>query len=104
MKNEEDIGPDNQTIKSRMEQLIFGAADDMQQCGNVCDAYMKKRLLTRVIKGPLWDVTLVDFVGRFEKRRNQFEFALSVHNGLAIDHANEKLDGLQDTTHEIMLR
>lgn len=87
-----------------MEVLIRGAAHDIQQCGNACDAYTKTRVLTRVIKGPIWDGTLVGFVGAFQTRKKQFMFALSVHTGLAVDRANDKLDGLQETTDEIKRR
>ena len=87
-----------------MESLIAGAAIDIQQCGNACDAYMKTRVLTRVIKGPIWDATLVGFVGCFKKRKKDFMYALSIHTGLAVDRANEKLDNLQETTEEIKQR
>lgn len=104
IKSEDDIGADNQSIKGRMELLIAGAAVDIQQCGNACDAYMKTRVLTRVIKGPIWDATLVGFVGCFKKRKKDFVYALSIHTGLAVDRANGKLDNLQETTEEIKQR
>lgn len=97
----EDVQQHTQLNKERMEALIHGAADDIRKCGNACDAYLKTRILTRVIKGPLWDSTLVEFVGRFRSRKKDFMFALSLHTGLAVDSANEKLDSLQKTTQRI---
>lgn len=84
-----------------MEKVVNGAAEDIKECWNACDTYLKKRAVTRWIKSALWDVTFGDFLGRFKKRKNQFVFALSVHQGHEMKDANEKLDTLQETTKEI---
>lgn len=97
----EVVEQNNQFIAQSMEKVVNGAAEDIKECWNACDTYLKKRAVTRWIKSALWDVTFGDFLGRFKKRKNQFVFALSVHQGHEMKDANEKLDTLQETTKEI---
>lgn len=77
-----------------MQNLVKQTADDITACGNACDAYSKKRLVVKVIKGTLWDSTLKGYIDVFAKRRKEFTFALSIHTGIGVDDANRKLDSL----------
>ena len=67
---------------------------DIRECANACDAYSKKKLIAKVLKGQRWDDVLEHFVRRFEKRRADIEFAMAVHLGINIDLAHRKLDTL----------
>lgn len=87
-------GLDGITIQGRLQSLINQTATDLKSCGNACDAYSRMRLLTKVIKGPIWDGTLADFATTFMQRRIEFELALSIHTGRGVDEANRKLDNL----------
>ena len=69
-------------------------AADIKECANACDTYSKKRLLVKVFKGAVWDETLQEYIKRFSDRKTDFNFAVSLHTGMAIDRANEKLDKL----------
>ena len=91
IKDEESIGPDGQTIKARMQELVKQAAEDIKMCANECDTYAKKRLLTKVIASSSWDERLKEFVKLFANRRKAFIFALSIHANVGVDDANKKL-------------
>lgn len=44
LKNVSDpkqTGPDGQTIKGRMEELCEAASEDIKNCANTCDTYLK---------------------------------------------------------------
>lgn len=69
-------------------------AGDIQSCGNVCDAYSKMSLLAKVLKGPLWEGTFASFVSKFSQRRDDIEFALSIHIAGKVDGLHEKVDDL----------
>jgi hypothetical protein len=43
----------------------------------------------------------VKFVGIFDKRRGEFEFALSIHTALGVDAANRALSTVDKTTQEM---
>ena len=101
MENDKQIAPDGTTIEDRLKPLVESTADDIKECSNVCDAYIKKRPLAKVMLSSLWDARLLDFVGRFAMRRKEFEFELTRHTSRAVDKANIKLDLIGGTTKEI---
>lgn len=43
----------------------------------------------------------MEFVATFMKRRNQFEFALSIHTALGVDEANLKLATVDEGSAEL---
>ncbi|OBZ66087.1 hypothetical protein A0H81_13974 [Grifola frondosa] len=92
VKDEGNVGRDGITIQVRMQDLISQTANDIKECANVCDTYSKKKLLVRILKGPIWDSTLQGFIQLFAKRRDEFDLSISFHVGLGVDNANRKLD------------
>ncbi|KAJ7913942.1 hypothetical protein B0H13DRAFT_1612003 [Mycena leptocephala] len=92
LQNVRDAEANGSTIEDRMGKIVRGAADDIKDCANACDTYSKKKLVVKVLKGPIWDVRLLKFVEIFAKRRSDFEFALSIHTSLAVDAMNAKMD------------
>jgi hypothetical protein len=58
----------------------------------VCDAYMKKRLLARVLLSSVWDAKLLGFMKVFAMRRQEFEFELTMRTSRGVDKAIVKLD------------
>ncbi|EED85032.1 predicted protein [Postia placenta Mad-698-R] len=51
-------------------------------------------LLAKVLKGPLWENTFANFVSMFSQRRDDIEFALSIHIAGKVDGLHEKVDDL----------
>jgi len=43
----------------------------------------------------------VEFVATFTKRRNEFEFALTIHTAVGVDEANLKLVTVDERTAEL---
>lgn len=68
-----------------MQSLVSGAAQDIKDCANACDTWMKKRILLKVLVGPAWEGKLAAFSATFNSRRMEFEFALQIHTASAID-------------------
>jgi hypothetical protein len=94
MENDKLIAPDGRNIEDRLNNLVEYTANDIKTCSNVCDAYLKKRDLAKVVLSPLWDVKLLDFAKRFAQRRQEFEFELVVGTRQGVDKANAKLDDI----------
>jgi hypothetical protein len=103
VENDKLIAPDGTLAGTgdRLKSLVERTADDIKTCSNVCDAYMKKRLLSRVLLSSLWDTKLLGFVKLFATRRQEFEFELAMHTGKGVDKANVKLDAIGDATKEL---
>ncbi|KAI9464111.1 hypothetical protein BJY52DRAFT_887328 [Lactarius psammicola] len=98
VKNDKLIAPDGMSIEDRLKSLVERTADDIKKCSNVCDTYAKKKLLAKVFLGPVWDDKLLSWVTVFSKRRQEFEFELSIHTSQGVDKANVKLDVIGDAT------
>ncbi|KAI9438365.1 hypothetical protein H4582DRAFT_258574 [Lactarius indigo] len=98
VQNDKFVAPDGRTIEDRLKSLIDRTVDDIKLCSNVCDTYAKKKLLAKVFLGPVWDDKLLSYVTLFSKRRQEFEFELSVHTSQGVDKANFKLNNIGDTT------
>ena len=73
------IGLDGRVLKDRLEELAQKTAMDIKECANVCDTFLKKKLLVKVFRGPVWAERLAAFVQIFESRKAEFQFALAMH-------------------------
>lgn len=73
VKDIEQIGPDSQTIKGRLQVLCTATAENIKKCANTCDTYSKKKVVVKIFAGPIWEGKLVEFVGLFTKRRQEYE-------------------------------
>lgn len=98
VENDKITAPDGMTIEDRLKSLIQCTAEDIKMCCNVCDAYMKKRLLAKVLSSSVWEAKLFDFAELFTTRRQEFLFELAVHTSQAADKANAKLDAIGSST------
>lgn len=97
-KHDKVIAPDGRNIADRLTPLIERTAHEIKDCSNICDTYAKKKLLAKVVQGPLWNSTFLDYVKRFSARRQEFEFELSIYTSRGVDMANAKLDTIGDQT------
>ena len=93
------IAPDGTSIEDRLNSFVQRTVVDIKLCSNVCDTYMKKRLLAKVILASIWDEKLLRFVRLFNHRRRELE--LSIHTIIGIDGANAQLDTIGHETHAL---
>ncbi|KAJ7057115.1 hypothetical protein C8F01DRAFT_1372411, partial [Mycena amicta] len=98
VKDSDEVAPDGSTIKGRMQIIIETTAKDIKNCANACDTYVKKKLVVKVLKGPIWEGKLAAFAGVFTKRRTEFEFAMSMHTALGVDAANRGISVVDERT------
>ncbi|TCD69752.1 hypothetical protein EIP91_006288 [Steccherinum ochraceum] len=91
VRDPKERGPDGIPIDARLQGIAESTADDIKDCANTCDTYAKKRLVVKVLKGPVWETKLVGFVSTFTKRRGQFEEALAIHTARAVDRIEDSV-------------
>ncbi|KAF7319402.1 VPS13 domain-containing protein [Mycena chlorophos] len=101
VKDVDAKAPNGETIKGRMQVIVETAAKNIKGCANACDTYVKKKLVVKVIKGPIWEGKLAAFSGEFTKRRDEFQLALSMHTALGVDAAVRGIDSLADSSKAI---
>jgi hypothetical protein len=96
LENDKLVAPDGTNIEDHLKFLVGRTVDDIKACSNLCDAYMKKRLLARVLLSSVWDAKLLGFVKAFAMRRQEFEFELTTRTSRGVDDANVKLDVISE--------
>lgn len=101
VKDVTQMSSDGQSIKSRLEELCIATAEDIKACANTCDAYSKKKLVVKVLAGPVWEGKLLEFAGLFTQRKEEFAFALTVNTAVGVGMANDKLDAVEAITREV---
>lgn len=101
VKDVNQTAPDGQTIRGRLQELSITTAEDIKSCANTCDTYSKKKLIVKILSGPLWEGKLLNFVGLFTQRKQDFMFALTVNTAVGVSDANIKLDNVEAMTREI---
>ena len=84
-----------------IEDLLKKTAEDIRTCSNVCDTYMKKRPLAKVIMSNAWDKKLLYFVNLFSERRQSFEFHLIWSTSGIVNKTNATVNDINDTTREL---
>ncbi|KAH9052369.1 hypothetical protein EDB87DRAFT_1835857 [Lactarius vividus] len=98
VQNDKLVAPDGRNIEDRLKVLVNKTLEDIKSCSSMCDAYAKKKLLSKVFLSPVWDNRLLSFVTRFSTRRQDFERELSILTNLGVNKANFKLIKIEDTT------
>ena len=89
-------GEDNTTISGRMQHLVDKTEQDIRKCANSCNAYAKKKTLSKVIHSSSWSDEFKGYIQGFTTRRGEFEFALSLYIGHAVNTANDKLVSIEE--------
>ncbi|KAI0716104.1 hypothetical protein C8T65DRAFT_642063 [Cerioporus squamosus] len=79
IENRTHVGLDGQVLQDRLEERAKLTAENIKECANFCDTFLKKKLLVKVLKGPIWAEKLAGFVQVFSDRKADFQFALAMH-------------------------
>ncbi|KAF8483041.1 hypothetical protein JB92DRAFT_2763738, partial [Gautieria morchelliformis] len=88
---------EGKTIQGRMQTLVEDTAKDIEHCGEVCNAYAKEKAIAKFFKSSVWVTRLVNVGVVFKDRREEFQFALTMHTASGVDTANRTLGNVNDT-------
>ena len=91
VETDKEVAPDGGSIDNQLKLLVERTADDIMRCSNVCDAYMKKQILAKVLLGAVWDEKLLEFVTLFAQRRRDLQFELTIHSNQRLYKADPRL-------------
>ncbi|KAI3609271.1 hypothetical protein WG66_010510 [Moniliophthora roreri] len=87
------------TIQDRLTSICLKVENDIKACGNLCDTYSKKRLIVKLLKGPIYELRLAEFADTFELRQKELELALMMFTAQGVHSTNVSLPKMQDTMH-----
>lgn len=79
-----------------MQSLAVKAAEEIKNCANACDTYSKKKMLVKVLKGPIWEGRLAEFITRFSQLRSDFRLALAIHTAKVTDGVKTTVDAIDE--------
>ncbi|KAK7443740.1 hypothetical protein VKT23_015522 [Stygiomarasmius scandens] len=94
---EQRAGKQKFTVRDRLESLCGKIADDIKSCGNLCDAYLKKRVIVRILKSPLYEARFEECAQTFEERQKELLVALLMFTSKGIHSANASLTEAKET-------
>ncbi|KAI1785577.1 hypothetical protein LXA43DRAFT_899476 [Ganoderma leucocontextum] len=95
-------GEGNATISGRMQHLVDKTEQDIRKCANSCNAYAKKKLLSKVVHSSSWSDEFKGYIQGFTDRRREFELALSIYIGHAVNTANDKLVTIEEKMDRVL--
>ncbi|KAF5344487.1 hypothetical protein D9758_014131 [Tetrapyrgos nigripes] len=97
----------NFIVRDRLENLCIKIAEDIKACGNICDAYLKKRTLVRLLRSPIYEARFEEQAQKFEESQKELTLALLMFTTTGIQAANASLseakDSLQSMQHNVSL-
>ncbi|KAF7974234.1 hypothetical protein HWV62_13116 [Athelia sp. TMB] len=103
-------GTDGRSVQDRLDDLMRNIAKDITNCGNICDTYSKKRLLVKILKGPIYEGRLSDCASAFMGRKKEIRMALAIHTALKLDSVmtavtdvDEKVNSASEAVDTIIL-
>ncbi|KAI5899169.1 uncharacterized protein SCHCODRAFT_02660832 [Schizophyllum commune H4-8] len=91
-------------IRGKLASLLQDISRDITECGNACDAYVKKRMIVRILKSYFYEQTLAEFAERFEMRRRQLSLLLDVKNSEDLDRTRGAIYESTQMMRELLVR
>ncbi|THV00763.1 hypothetical protein K435DRAFT_963848, partial [Dendrothele bispora CBS 962.96] len=85
------------TVRDRLESLCEKIAEDIKSCGNLCDAYLKKRVIVRMLKSPIYEARFEECAQNFEERHKELLLALLMFTTKGVHSANASLLETKET-------
>ncbi|KAF8894834.1 hypothetical protein BD779DRAFT_1797749 [Infundibulicybe gibba] len=74
------------------QKLLDRVQADIEECGNVIDAYYKEPRLVKFLKALDWKDLLLDYIQKFKDHRDKIQTMLSLRTAAAVDGIASKVD------------
>lgn len=78
------------TVHSKLVKLCLETSQQIEQCGNACDAYMKQGRVTKFRKALHWKQKFSEFLAAFAKRQEDFNQAILLETLTTVRSIAEK--------------
>ncbi|KAK0504203.1 hypothetical protein EDD18DRAFT_1412301 [Armillaria luteobubalina] len=94
LKDPKDAGPGDLTINDRIGDLMKKIAQDIQDAGSVCELYLKKSTISKIMKSIQHQGVFAHHIEKLLKDREDLDRALQIHTGVVVDSVDAKVDNL----------
>ncbi|KAL4247755.1 hypothetical protein ABKN59_008598 [Abortiporus biennis] len=84
-----------QKFDAYLQEISKKTAKDIKKCGNVCEAYLRTRLVVRFFRAESWKSKLLEFIEIFHDRRREFQMAISIHTAKGVDDGHDTVKSIE---------
>ncbi|KAG1807291.1 uncharacterized protein BJ212DRAFT_1387507 [Suillus subaureus] len=90
------VGPHG-NIRGRLDRVLDGIKQDIEDCGNAIDKYYKSKFMVKFFRSSHWASEFLKVCSSFCQRTRDLQLALNIRTTLRVDIVMEKLDKLIQT-------
>ncbi|KAG1807600.1 hypothetical protein EV424DRAFT_1576209 [Suillus variegatus] len=87
------VGPHG-NIRGRLDRVLDGIKQDIEDCGNAIDKYYKSKFMVKLFRSSHWASEFLRVCTSFSQRTQDLQLALNIRTTLRVDIAIDKLDKL----------
>ncbi|KAG2055018.1 hypothetical protein BDR06DRAFT_353939 [Suillus hirtellus] len=87
------VGPHG-NIRGRLDRVLDGIKQDIEDCGNAIDKYYKSKFMVKFFRSSHWASEFLRVCNSFSQRTQDLQLALNIRTALRVDIAIDKLDKL----------
>ncbi|KAG1807304.1 uncharacterized protein BJ212DRAFT_757953 [Suillus subaureus] len=87
------VGPHG-NIRGRLDRVLDGIKQDIEDCGNAIDKYYKSKFMVKFFRSSHWASEFLKVCNSFSQRTQDLQLALNIRTTLRVDIAIDKLDKL----------
>ncbi|KAG1762167.1 hypothetical protein EDD22DRAFT_592398 [Suillus occidentalis] len=87
------VGPRG-NIRGRLDRVLNGIKQDIEDCGNAIDKYYKSKFMVKLFRSSHWASEFLQVCNSFSQRMQDLQLALNIRTTLRVDIAIDRLDKL----------
>lgn len=87
------VGPHG-NIRGRLDRVLDGIKQDIEDCGNAIDKYYKSKFMVKFFRSSHWASEFLKVCNSFSQRTQDLQLALNIRTTLRVDITIDKLDKL----------
>ncbi|KAG1753123.1 hypothetical protein EDD22DRAFT_230875 [Suillus occidentalis] len=81
-------------IRGRLDRVLDGIKQDIEDCGNAIDKYYKSKFMVKFFRSSHWESEFLNVCSSFSQRKQDLQLALNIRTTLRVDIAIDKLEEL----------
>ncbi|KAJ7682936.1 hypothetical protein B0H17DRAFT_942496 [Mycena rosella] len=87
---------DGETVATSLLGMCKSIAEDIKNCGNLCDKYSKTSFCGKLFKSPVYRERFSGFIQTFETRKSELDHKLALFTAINVHSAGESLAQIQE--------
>ncbi|KAJ6585554.1 hypothetical protein B0H19DRAFT_424284 [Mycena capillaripes] len=88
----EAMGPKGTTLKGRLSAVLDAIATAITECANMCDMYIQKPFLAKMVKAYKYEQRLTDWMVTFSRHKEEVLFVLQMNTRRGVHITNKRLE------------